>query len=76
VGRPVGGEFYDWMCTACIEKFRQGDCPSMDELRDVCTACIRQMQGMSRLHFPVETGDGSWRYDEELVVDACGGDHD
>jgi hypothetical protein len=72
-GVPVGGEFYDWMCSQCIEKFRLGDCPGLDEIRSVCAGCVRQMQRNSRLHYPVEAGDGSWRYEEQPTVDPASG---
>ena len=64
-GVPVGGEFYDWMCSQCIEKFRMGDCPGIDEIICVCLDCVRQLQGNATLHYPAEQEDGSWRYEDE-----------
>jgi hypothetical protein len=68
-GVPTGGEFYDWMCGRCIDKFRAGKCPGIEEMRSVCTECVREMQAASCVHYPIETGDGSWRYDNDLIDD-------
>lgn len=63
-GVPAEDGQLDWMCSRCIEKFRIGECPRLDEITGVCSVCLRQMQKHARLHYPTENVDGSWRYDE------------
>lgn len=66
-GVPDGEEFYDWMCSDCIEQFKNDDCPDPTEVELVCADCVRSKQANSRLHHPMEHGDGSWSYEDELV---------